>query len=107
MERVFLAGVRPVSSSKSDTFLLLRHGRRPTGVAVELGRLWFVRYKKRAIRVPFLGYSGGAAMYNQNPFVRGGRRHHRETWRDLGYGRREGSCRQVPGLAAKTEEEER
>ena len=38
--------------------------------------MWFVRYK-RAIRGPFLGYSGGAAMYNKNSFVRGGRRHHR------------------------------
>ena len=31
----------------------------------------------------------------------------RETRPDLGYGRRDGSCRQVPGLAAKTEEDER
>ena len=57
--------------------------------------------------MPFLGYSGGAVMYNQNSFVRGGRRHHRETRHDLGYGRREGSCRQVLGLAAETEEDER
>ena len=73
---VFLAGVRPISPSRSDTFLLLCHGRRPTGVAVELGRLWFVRCK-RAIHGPFLGYSGSAAMYNQNTFVREGKRHHR------------------------------
>ena len=55
--------------TRSDTFLLLRHSRRPTGVAVELGRLWFVRCK-RAIRGPVLGYSGSAAVYNQNSFVR-------------------------------------
>ena len=30
-----------------------------------------------------------------------------ETRHDLIYGRREGSCRQLPGLAAKTEEDER
>ena len=82
--------------------MLLRHGRRPTGVAVELGRLWFVRCK-RAIRGPFLGYSGSAAMYNQKyaEAADATGRH------DLGYGRSKILCRQVPGLAAKTEEYER
>ena len=59
--RVFLSGGRPVSPSRSKTFLLLRHGRRPTGVALELGRLWFVRCK-RAIRETFLGYSCSATL---------------------------------------------
>ena len=45
----------------------------------------------------FLGYNGSAPMYFQISFVRGGRH-------DLGYERREGSRRQVPGLAAKTDE---
>ena len=58
-------------------------------------------------RVPFLGYSGGAAMHNQNSFVHGGRRHHRGKHGMIWDGRREGSRRQVPGLAAKTEEDER
>ena len=56
----------------------------------------------------FLGYSGGAAkctikirLYAEAGDITGGKRY------DLGYGRREGSRRQVPGLAAKTEEDER
>ena len=62
-----------------------------------LDRLWFVRCQS-AIRGPFLGYSG--SLYAEAGDTTG------ETQHDLGYGRKAGSCRQVPGLAAKTEEDE-
>ena len=63
---------------------------------------------KRAIRGPFQVYSGivqqctiKIRLYAEAGDTTG------ETRHDLGYGRREGSCRQVPGLAAKTEEDKR
>ena len=70
---------------------------------MELGRLWFVKYK-RSIRGPFLGYSGNAAMYIKIRLYAEAGDPTGETWYDLGYGRGEGSRRQVPGLAAKTGE---
>ena len=83
-----------------------RHGRRPTGVTVELGRLWFVKCK-HAIRGPFLVTAVvqqctiKTRLYAEDGDTSG------ETRHSLGYGRREGSRRQVPGFADKTEEDER
>ena len=53
-----------------------------------------------------LGYNGSAAMYIKFRLYAEAGDTTGETRRDLGYGRRDGSC-QVPRLAAKTEEDER
>ena len=61
----------------------------------------------RGIRGPLLGYSGSAAMHIKIRLYAKAGDTTGETRHDLGYGRREGSRRQVTGLAAKTEDDER
>ena len=61
---------------------------RPRVIAVELGRLWFVNVQPKFVLTWRQATPQGK---------------HGMIWD----GRREGSCSQVPGLAAKTEEDER
>ena len=66
--QVFLAGVRPDSPSRSDTFLLLLVAARPRRGS-RRGSYVGRQAQKPAIRASFKGSSGSAAMHNRDGYA--------------------------------------